>query len=117
MPLIDGTPRYLSVLSFDKPRWGPGTVSMAYQWQRDGAAIGGATGTSYRAVVADIGHRISVRITGSRQGFATRSQTTDAVGPVTEAVLGPTPVPLYSGTAKVGRVAHRAARASGGRAR
>lgn len=102
VPRIEGAARYRSVLSFAEPTWGPGRVTLAYQWLRNGRAIGGATGTSYRLAAADIGQRVSVRITGSRQGFESVRQQTEAVGPVVGARLSPA-TPRISGAARVGR--------------
>jgi len=101
VPLIEGTPRYRSVLSFDEPEWGPGKVRLVYQWRRDGAPISGATGTSYRATADDIGHLISVRITGTAPGYGRTRQETEAVGPVAPGRLSPR-TPTISGTATVG---------------
>lgn len=101
-PEIEGTARYRSVLSFAEPTWGPGRVNLAFQWLRNGRAIGGATGTSYRLAAADIGQRVSVRITGSRQGFESVRQETEAVGPVLGARLNPAD-PWITGSARVGR--------------
>jgi hypothetical protein len=102
VPEIEGSARYRSVLSFVEPDWGPGRVDLAFQWLRDGRAIAGATGTSYRLAAQDIGRRVSVRITGSRSGFASVRQETEAVGPVLGARLRPA-TPEVSGSAKVGR--------------
>lgn len=102
-PVIEGTAQYGSILGFAEPVWRPGTVALAYQWLRDGSPVAGAAATTYRIAAGDVGHRLSVRITGTRQGFATATQQTAAVGPVAPGVLAPTPVPVYSGIAQVGQ--------------
>ena len=55
----------------------------AYQWKRDGAAIDGATGATYTTATADVGHAITVAVTGAKLGYdtttvrpATRSRVT-----------------------------------------
>ncbi|MFT4108090.1 hypothetical protein [Propionicimonas sp.] len=100
-PPIHGRVRYGSRLSVDAPRWGPGKVALSYQWLRDGAAVAGATGTALTLGATEIGHRISVRITGNRPGFAAVAQDTAAVGPVLGAGLHPE-TPQLRGTAGVG---------------
>jgi hypothetical protein len=101
-PEVQGTLRYRSVLSIEKPDWSPGRVNLAFQWLRDGSRIPKATGTSYRLTGGDIGHRVSVRITGSKDGYEPAEQETEAVGPVRGAALEPR-TPDVTGTAKVGR--------------
>jgi hypothetical protein len=48
--------------------WTPGTT-LSYQWLRDGTVLPGAATASYVPVVADLGHRISVRVVGAQAGF------------------------------------------------
>ena len=61
-----------------------------YQWKRDGAAIGGATGSTYTTVTADVGHAITVAVTGAKLGYDTTTQTSDpvTVTPKTTGVAG-----------------------------
>ncbi len=101
-PVIEGAVRYGSVLGFAEPRWRPGTVALAYRWLRDGVPITGATATTYRLSAGDVGHRMSVRVTGTKPGFETVTQRSAALGPVAPGALYPTPVPVYSGVAQVG---------------
>jgi len=67
----------------------PGTwnepVTLTYQWLRDNVAISGATATTYRLAVADIGAFITVRekATGNASG-KTNQFTSNKVGPVTD---------------------------------
>lgn len=102
VPEIDGAARYRSVLRIEEPDWGPGRVDLAFQWLRDGTAIANATGTSYRAAARDIGHRLTVRITGTRTGFSRLRQETAPVGPILPMRLQPS-TPQVSGSARVGR--------------
>lgn len=61
--------------------WADGTV-LTYQWLRDGVSIRGAVSSQYNIAGADRNHRISVKVSGVRLGYA------DAVvtSPVTEVV-------------------------------
>lgn len=58
-------------VTLSPPEWSPAGVSVAttYQWQRDGANISGATGTSYTLVTADFGKSITVKATGKAPGY------------------------------------------------
>ena len=59
-------------------------ATLAHQWLRDGAPIGGATQASYKLAAADVGHRVTVRVTATRpdpEGYAP-VVLTSAGGPV-----------------------------------
>lgn len=54
--------------------WASGT-RFSYQWLRDGRAIRWAQGPRYRLHGADLGHRISVTVTGRKPGYRPTSVT------------------------------------------
>ncbi|MCL1839284.1 MAG: hypothetical protein FWG47_08275 [Propionibacteriaceae bacterium] len=58
--------------------WEPAKVVVKYQWLRDGKAIAGATSSSYKTVKADLGKKISVKLTGSSAGVIALSITSNA---------------------------------------
>ena len=66
----------------------PAQATVTYQWNRDGAAISGATAASYTVAAEDQGHKLSVTVTGtgSYTGTDTSSQTATVV--VKAPVLG-----------------------------
>lgn len=102
-PALDGVPRYFEWLTVPDPRWTPRPVTLSYRWLRDGVAMDGVTGPRYQLRGRDIGHRISVQVTGTKEGYTTARRSTPAVGPVTEGRLSPAPPPVISGTPAVGR--------------
>lgn len=102
VPEIEGTARYRSELGFEEPNWGPGKVTLSYQWLRDGKAIKKATATSYKVAASDIGHKLRVRVTGRKKGFATATVDTVSVGPVAPGKLS-AKTPTITGSARVGR--------------
>lgn len=55
--------------------WKPSSVTLAYQWYRDSTGIYGATGVTYRVDPDDLGHRLSVKISGSAPGRAAVTKT------------------------------------------
>lgn len=61
-------------LTVDHGSWTPALVSSRYEWLRDGEPIDGMFWQQYTVTEADLGSRISVRVTGS--AFGVRSATT-----------------------------------------
>ncbi|MDQ1059837.1 hypothetical protein QFZ23_003738 [Arthrobacter globiformis] len=51
--------------------WGPAPVTLKYQWYANGAAITGATASTYPLTAADLGRYLTVTVTGSKPGYAT----------------------------------------------
>lgn len=79
VPTVTGAPHVGSTLVAHRGAWGPGSVTLSQVWLRDGAAIAGATGTSYALTNADGGHRVSVRVTGTKTGYGSKSATSAAL--------------------------------------
>lgn len=67
-PAISGTPAVGSVLTCSTGTWSNTPTSFAYQWLRDGAAISGATASTYTQVSEDSGAAISCTVTASNAG-------------------------------------------------
>lgn len=51
-------------------------ITLLYQWERDGQAIAGATGSTYTVVAADSGHWIRAKITATAPGYNPSTRTT-----------------------------------------
>lgn len=98
-PRVVGRAAVDSTLRAVAGAWRPAGVQLAYQWLRDGAAIGGARGTAYRLTGADAGHRVSVRVTGT---LATGSASRTSAAVLVLRTLTRTPRPRIDGTAAVG---------------
>ena len=58
--------------------WGPGTVTLGFEWLRDGTPISGATSDSYLLGAADVDHVVTARVTGARPGYTTASASSSA---------------------------------------
>jgi hypothetical protein len=101
-PRITGTLKVPNTLNATDGTWGPGTVALTYRWHRNGAAISGATGMTYKLSGLDAGAVLTVKVTGSRAGFATVTKTSAATTRIVPGTLTPTPTPTVSGSAKVG---------------
>lgn len=103
IPWVSGWAGVGGVLTAGVGAWGPGTVRLSWQWYRDAERIDGAIGTTYELVAADLGHTVKVRVRGSAKLFEPQGRFSAPTSPVEPGVLRPTPVPVYSGIAQVGR--------------
>jgi hypothetical protein len=102
LPTITGTVTEDQVLTADTTGISDadGLGPFSFQWLRDGAAIGGATASTYTLGDADVGARISVEVSytdgeGTAEGPLTSAQTT----PVNNVNDVPVGVPTITGTA------------------
>jgi 5'-nucleotidase len=78
-PVITGQPRVGSTLSTDGGSWSVDDPTLAYQWNRNGTPIEGATAASYTLVAADAGAEITVTVTASKEGFDNGTATSAAL--------------------------------------
>ena len=101
-PVLSGKVRVGTTLTVNPGSWGPAPVSLAIQWLRDGAAISGATKATYTPVVADMGHAISARVTGTKAGYAVTARTSTAFT-VPFYAFTAAPTPTLAGKVLVGR--------------
>jgi hypothetical protein len=99
---ISGTATVGQTLQAQAGTWLPSGTKLAYQWKRDGKAISGAAAKSYKLLAADLGKRITVTVTGTRDGYASRSATSAATRAVVAGALT-TVKPKISGSAVVGK--------------
>lgn len=99
---ISGSATVGSTLTAAPGTWSPAGVAFAYQWLRGGAPIAGATARTYRLVAADAGATVSVRVTGTKAGYAPTARTSSGLAVL--ALLTATPTPTLAGTAAAGRV-------------
>lgn len=99
-PKISGTVRAGNKVSVSRGTWSPSASTYRYQWRVNGAAISGATGTSYTIPSKYAGKKLTVTVTGSRSGYATRSVTSASATVLR--VYSATSTPKISGTVRVG---------------
>lgn len=76
-PTIAGTTKVGNVVTVKRGTWTWGTT-FKYRWLRNGVPISEATNSTYKVRTADRDKRITVRVTGSRLGYTTVSQTSEA---------------------------------------
>ncbi|WP_127479258.1 family 78 glycoside hydrolase catalytic domain [Nocardioides pantholopis] len=84
-PQVTGTARLGSTLRATAGSWNTKGLAFGYQWLRNGSAIRGATGSAYRLGAADVGRRISVRVTATKPGKAPGTSVSRATAPVGKA--------------------------------
>jgi subtilisin family serine protease len=84
-PTIAGGAAVGYTLTATPGTWDPADVVLTYQWRRDGAAISGATGVTYAPVVADIGHALTVAVTGTKTGYFVTTVVSPATASITSA--------------------------------
>ncbi|PZQ39658.1 MAG: hypothetical protein DI570_30835, partial [Phenylobacterium zucineum] len=101
-PKITGSAKVGQTLSVTTGDWGPGPVSLSYQWYRGDAAVNGATGDSYAVQPADAGASLRVAVTGLKTGYTLTVRTSAATDMVDNASFTATPAPKISGKAVVG---------------
>jgi protocatechuate 3,4-dioxygenase beta subunit len=103
VPTISGTTTFGSRLSVSAGTWSPVADSFTYVWKRGGAVISGAASSTYDLQVADVGSKISVVVTGVKDGYTSVSQTSLESAAVTPLSFETTPLPTVSGVTTVGQ--------------
>jgi len=83
VPRVSGTPRVGERLKATPGHWSPSKVRTHLRWYAGGVAIAGATGSAYTVKGADVGKRITVKVTAKSAGRhgSTFSAATDPVAP------------------------------------
>ena len=76
---ITGSAEATKTVTATATGWTPAAAIISYQWQRAGTPINGATEASYTLTTADIGQKITVRLTGTLAGYKTASLTSNPV--------------------------------------
>jgi protocatechuate 3,4-dioxygenase beta subunit len=74
-PKISGTAKVGKTLKAKPGTWKPSKFTFTYQWFHSGAAITGATKSSYKLTSADKGKTITVKVTGTKAGYPTVTKT------------------------------------------
>lgn len=106
-PVVAGTAQYNQTLNADISSWTtsfPGTTGITYQWYRDDKAISGeaAKTASYLTTAADIGKRLSVKVSATLGGVNVKvSKTSAKTAKVAALAIVSTPA-VITGTPRVG---------------
>ena len=81
-PVVSGSLMVGGTLHANLGSWSPSPTTSGAQWMRDGVDVSSATGSDYVLSADDVGHRLSVRTSGSRSGYATTTRTSLATSAV-----------------------------------
>jgi hypothetical protein len=96
-PVVDNvSPKVGDVLKASTAAWSP-VAAMTYQWLRDGAPITGATSATYTATPADADHALSVKATGTAEGYAATDKTSAVTAKVAKLAFTSAPAPVIGG--------------------
>lgn len=79
LPAVKGTARFSREVSAVRGKWSVKPTSSKFQWLRSGKEIAGATDATYRPKAGDVGKRLSVVETVTREGYQRASATSAAV--------------------------------------
>ncbi len=99
-PTVTGTAAVGSTLTAAPGTWTTGT-SLSYQWFKNGIAIAGATAPTRVLAATDQGAKLTVRVTGTKTGYATATKESNPTATVVAGTLV-APTPTISGTLAVG---------------
>ena len=81
-PKINGTAEVGVKLSVAVGAWGPAPVTIKFQWKANGAAIIGATKSTYTVAAPVKGKKITVTVTGTKTGYASLARTSASTATV-----------------------------------
>lgn len=101
-PSIVGTPAVGSPVEVAPGAWTPTPASVTVRWLADGAAIPGATTTSYVPTPDVKGKTLTAEVTAALDGYAA-GQASLATAPVAPGRFQATAVPAIEGTPEVGQ--------------
>lgn len=102
-PKVTGTAKVGAKVTASTGGWSATPSAYTYQWKADGAAIAGATASSYTIPASQAGRKLTVTVTAARSGWTSGTATSAAVTVAKGDPPKATKAPVISGTAKVGR--------------
>jgi len=100
VPTITGTGAIGTIVRAATTGWGPGAITLKYQWYRSGVAISGSTKSYHTVQSADLNKHLTVTVTGSEPSYTTAAVT--SAGLAIYKSLTATPKPTISGTLSSG---------------
>jgi surface antigen len=101
-PAISGLPHVGRTLTATPGTWAVTPASVDYQWYADGVAIADATSATFIPTEAQMGQRLTVRVTAHADGYQPRTASSSVTRPVVLGQAAFTNTPNLTGTALVG---------------
>ncbi|MCW2878021.1 MAG: N-acetylmuramoyl-L-alanine amidase, partial [Sphaerisporangium sp.] len=102
LPATTGSAKVGDDLTASSGSWSRQVAGFDYQWCVDGAAVDGATGTTYRPRPEDLGKSVTVKVTVDDPYFVDASARSEPTGPVAPGTFTSVEAPAVTGVAKVG---------------
>ena len=102
LPTITGTLKIDNTLGSSTGTWSPSGGTYTRQWFADGVAIVGATASTYKLTAAEVGKKMSVRVTAAKDGYLTGTATSALSTAVLPGVFTNLGAPTIYGVLKVG---------------
>lgn len=84
-PVISGSASIGGTLNASLSGW-PSDVSIGWRWESGGTVIPGATSSSYKPSLTDMGNTITATVTGTKYGHYPASKTSNPTAPVSGSV-------------------------------
>lgn len=81
-PKISGTVKTTQVLTVKKGTWKPSPDEFGYRWYRNGVEIPDAVEPQFRVTAADVGKRITVKVTAFKRCVKTKGKQSSATSKV-----------------------------------
>ncbi|MFT4218099.1 MAG: hypothetical protein QM619_13085, partial [Micropruina sp.] len=81
-PTITGTTKVGQTLTANPGTWTPSDTMLAYQWYRNGKKIKAATTATYTLAKADKNKKITVKVTGKKDGYTSLTKTSKKTGKI-----------------------------------
>ena len=116
LPAITGTPAVGKPLTASPGTWNLKGTTFHYQWLAGTTPVGTDSAT-YTPTAADVGKRVSVRVTGSVAGIGSATAQSGATAPVTGTAVVPPPPPAAKKVVLVKRPAIKGSLEAGTKAR
>ncbi|MDQ6867126.1 MAG: hypothetical protein M3178_01420 [Pseudomonadota bacterium] len=102
LPTISGTPQVGQTLTATNGTWTNSPTSFAYQWNRAGGAISGATASTYVPVAADVGNTLTVSVTAANGSGSSAPATSAATSAIIDIIPTINTAASIPGTPQVG---------------
>jgi hypothetical protein len=103
-PFVFGPQTAGSSLTAIASDWNAASPTLAYKWMRDGKTIVGEVAGSYLQTATDVGHVVSVQITATKPGYASKSYTLKSPVTLSQTLPTATVKPKVTGSLYVDEV-------------
>lgn len=104
VPRISGTPKVDQPLAATPGTWNQSGATYTYQWLANGAAVPGATRSTFTPTAGQVNTRLSVRVTAVKSGYRSAASVSPVTAATAPGTMAATEAPTVTGVPKVGGV-------------